>query len=173
MKIKGWVGIFGVLLYFVASLTPAYAKALDDYVQEYMQWIVDNSEYTEIPEPPKIEFRSPAWIQVEAYGPEAVAKDEMDDSYNLMEAEAIYNHNTGTMYLREDFDPVENGDTLVHELVHHFQAVNGEMETAPCIRALEKPAYMLSNKWVDDTGHPGEKMNKLTIFMVSLCHPTR
>jgi hypothetical protein len=65
---------------------------------------------------------------------------------------ALYYRPTQTVYLRTDWNHAElqSQAALLHELVHHVQARN--RVAAPCPAALEKQAYALTIKWLQQQG---------------------
>lgn len=54
------------------------------------------------------------------------------------------------MFLAEDFELAECSDTLVHELVHHFQFITGA--AFRCTAEAKREAYELQAQWSRETG---------------------
>jgi hypothetical protein len=54
------------------------------------------------------------------------------------------------IFLAEDFDVGACTDTLVHELVHHFQFVSEK--PFRCSAEAEREAYEIQARWIEQTG---------------------
>jgi hypothetical protein len=54
------------------------------------------------------------------------------------------------IFLAEDFDVAEGADTLVHELVHHFEFVSER--PLRCSAEAEREAYEIQARWAEQTG---------------------
>lgn len=92
---------------------------------------------------------------------------------NRMALEALYEHGTGTIYLREGWDgnDVMDRSRLLHELVHHFQEFHHI--DAPCRSALEPQAYELQVKWLQQNGvsdgYGALGIDEATVRFLSIC----
>jgi len=82
---------------------------------------------------------------------EATLPSERDIRIN-----ALYNHEERVMYLPKNFNKDEplNQATLVHELVHHLQALDGKFKAAGCIGHMEAEAYAIKDRWLVAQGLP-------------------
>jgi len=59
---------------------------------------------------------------------------------------------------------------LLHEMVHYLQFINGIYEKVRCFAELERDAYALQEKYVEDMGFPEEnKPDPLFSLFVSMC----
>jgi len=59
------------------------------------------------------------------------------------------------IYIRDDMSEIETKGVLVHELVHHHQAMLGSYASAPkCIgyHLREQEAYFIQNQWLRERG---------------------
>lgn len=89
---------------------------------------------------------------------------------------AVYNHDTKTIHLVEDWSPTKPIDvaTLLHELVHHLQNEAGLMDPwSACPGAdYEAPAYKTHLAWLDASGLDGMKesgMNHFLLLSITSC----
>jgi hypothetical protein len=131
-------------------------------------WIVANTGMS-LPEPPDIKLVPQEELVEIQYGP-----SPPETTFQL---EALYNHHSGTVYLRESWDAEDLFDrsVLLHELVHHVQITN-ELEV-PCLAALERQAYELQAQWLEEQGieDPYGLMgtNEFTVRLLTACGPAR
>ena len=128
---------------------------------------------------PEVVFAPPTEIACIAKGIEAEdCPSEIDPT--KMYARALYNTATRIMYLPNTFDSEKYADVsiLVHELVHHVQT---EYRLSYlCQGALERKAYDLQAKWLDDHGHDGWQVleteldiDRFTTFIMTMCNDRR
>lgn len=74
----------------------------------------------------------------------------------------------GQMWLPRDFRyDIEDLQSLLHEVVHHLQLLNGRFATASC-RQLEQQAYELEEMWVREQGkywsyHPSSLTGSISV----------
>jgi hypothetical protein len=85
---------------------------------------------------------------------------------------ALYNDETGTLYLREDFSAASPADVsiLVHELVHHIQNEAGL--TYECPEMRERLAYQAQRRWLQGFGTNLEHafgLNPMTVLVRTNC----
>jgi hypothetical protein len=149
----------------VAFSLPANA---DPRMLPYIEWITQNTEYEYHGEPlPEVKTVPYAWLQVEVFGPETVAKAEMNGT-ELPLINGAYNPETNVMLFPDTVDPWswDVADTMAHELVHYLQMVNGN--THECVQANEREAYELHWQWAQEHGHPSEEPNWLYVFMLEM-----
>lgn len=76
-------------------------------------------------------------------------RDHRDDSIV-----GLFHQDSQTVYLSEklDLDSVYGRSVLVHELVHYLQHQNGLYASAICIQSLERLAYEMTNKYLEQNG---------------------
>ena len=131
---------------------------MDALVATLIAWLVSKTGLT-APEPPRI-IQIPIEQMIEITGSTA-------------RPQAIYVRKEHTIYLRNDWtsDSLLNRATLLHELVHHLQAMNNVQ--APCERAHEAEAYHLELAWLSEQGvddpHSLLQTNELAIMLRSVC----
>ena len=152
-----------------------------------MLWIHNATGYT-IPEPPKLEYLSSFETKRFAYGCDLTpipkenndicsAKDfwDLDDMEHKSVPLGLYDHEKKVIVINKDFLKSEAHDRSVifHELVHHMQYTNGIYNTAKCFGTLEKEAYKLQDKWLQEKY--GVKIyetigiNELMILLITTC----
>jgi hypothetical protein len=127
-----------------------------------MLWIGGQTGFP-IPRPPIISVVTPIEIRYFMYGCEELKKqnDPMYDTWCIVDRDdfldpsaidviAVYDHETGTIYLPTYFDKNNNAHKaiLLHELVHHLQYKSGYDKKVSCMPMLEKQAYNLMDKWI-------------------------
>lgn len=120
---------------------------LDPLVSGLMQWIAQNSRYQLVDHfVPRIDF-------VPAQEVDRLANPGRTVDY-WQDVDACFMTEHVTIYLVEDFDlhDIFQRSTLVHELVHFMQLINGAFDTAECPAALERPAYFLQVDYLDQHG---------------------
>lgn len=81
---------------------------------------------------------------------------------------SLYDNKNKVIILSKEFstDDVYDQEHVVHELVHHFQAVNDLRY--PCPEAREKLAYELGSLWL--TSHGGKEWkDPLWVMMATTC----
>ena len=82
---------------------------------------------------------------------------------------AMYDHRTHTMYRHNELNlaNVRDRSTILHELVHHMQYINGLYQITDCSQKLEHLAYgiqieyLLENGYSDENYVRGLKWNKV------------
>lgn len=157
--------LFGYISALILSASVASANPI---FEEYIGWIVANSDFEYNGEPlPRVERTSKEMLLIMLYGDTAVAQAEFNGTY-LPPVEAIYDNETDTIFLpyETDLDDFANHHIIVHELVHYLQDINGI--TDECVGRLETPAYKLHEKWQDEVNHPAERPNGLFVIMLEL-----
>lgn len=92
---------------------------------------------------------------------------------NFYDLEAFYLPAKATVYLPESWRPagLRDKSILVHELVHHLQAINNVRVSCPA--ALEREAYDLQFKWLREQGvedpYEYSGLNVLTVILAGIC----
>jgi len=141
--------------------------------EQYIQWIVNNSDFEYNNEPlPTVKKIPKDWMEIYAYGDQKVAEAERNGN-DLPRIYALYDEKSNEIIVPEgfDLDDFSKHHIIVHELVHYLQDINGLYETKKakdCIQSLEPPAYELHTKWMDEVDHPSERPNPLFVLMLSM-----
>lgn len=155
-------------LTLVASTASATSREI---VLDMINYIEQNSTYEYGGQRlPFIEIREPEVIY------EGLMGEPMPEDSSIFPA-GYFDHSMNTIYISSEPGPymVDEGFievVLLHELVHYMQLVNGAYETAECKNALERDAYKLQAKYVDDMGLPEEqKPDPFFAAIVSMCNP--
>lgn len=135
----------------IALLAPQFAFAapkidLNKYIAFAVQWTL----YKYNGEPlPKIRFFKQDLVQVIAYGEIEYSKAEAKGT-KLPTINAIYSADSKTMYISDQIDvndPVFEV-TLVHEIVHYLQDINGFTKSlGPYVVCTESEAYDVQMLW--------------------------
>ena len=160
---------FLALLIFVFA-SPLYANTV---FENYVQWIVDNSDFEYNGEElPTVKRIPEDWLEIYAYGDQAVADAERKGNV-LPNVLALYDNKSNQIILPEGFDlnDFSKHHIIVHELVHYLQNINGEYDTEQakrCIQSLEPEAYRLHTKWMDEVDHPAERPNELFVALLTM-----
>ena len=151
----------------VLLLVTTVAQA-DTVLEQYIQWIADNSNLEYNNEPlPEIVYVDQAMLQILMYGEAMVAQSELE-GFNLPDVIALYDSSTDqiTLSTGTDIHAFENQYILVHELIHYMQDINGI--TDPCPGMLEREAYELTDQWQDEVGHQGPRSDPLFTIMIEM-----
>lgn len=146
----------------------AGTSTADERFLPLIDWLTANSEFEYNGEPlPTIKYLPYAYLEVEVYGAETVARAE-HQGMQLSPIKGAYLHLTNTMLFPDDFDWETGTDVVVHELVHFLQNVAGE--DPDCIQTLERPAYTLHWEWVKAHGLEAmyQEPNWLFVFMLEM-----
>jgi len=152
-----------------------------------MLWISNVTGYT-IPNPPDIVYVDSSGIKSEAYGcdMEKVPEEFVDicnarDLWFVDDIEkknvplGLYNHEEKTIFVNLDFMKSEAHDRSVifHELTHHMQYHNGVYDKVQCFGELEKEAYDLQDKWLQEKYNVGIHetigINDLFLMLITNC----
>ena len=153
-----------------------------------MLWISQHTGYT-IPELPTIVELSPFDLKRFAYGcDETPIPNGNDDICSVQEywdldewgkentPLALYDHYEQRIILRKgfDIDTIHDQSVLFHELVHHVQFNNGIYDTVECKGELEKLAYSLQDKWLQEKYNVSVyeviDINELFLMIITACH---
>ena len=138
-----------------------------------LSWIVANSTYAMPSALPAIKYRTQAEMQIMHFcGDEAVCDVKTLPSVKNIRIAAIYNSEKREMYLPHGFDfqaPLDQA-TLVHELVHHLQALAGKFADVSCSGPLEYEAYRIEDRWLAAQGLPVPEKTFARI-MAESCNP--
>ena len=170
-----------VLVLCVALSMPATASSalncsgrgeahFDPLVMSLMQWIADNSRYKLVDHfTPRIELVPAAELARLANPGRTVDYWQAVDACFLTERV--------TIYLSDEFEASDllQRSTLVHELVHFMQLINGAFDYAECPAALERPAYFLQVDYLDQHGFAWPEglraQLRLMGFVIGRCPP--
>ena len=149
-------------------MTANYAETMQvdpEIVASLISWIVAKTGWTNS-EPPRIVFLTKKEImEMLLQRPNGPPED--------VSCQALYSHNDGIIYLTKDWrcsDPRDRG-TLLHELVHHLQKLNGVK--ARCLAEYERQAYDLQLEWLREHGvqdpYKFLDVDEFTIHIISQC----
>jgi len=133
---------------------------MKEIILAMMLWIHNATGYS-IPEIPEVKFLETMDLRSYAYGCDQVpipngnddicaAREDWDvDSSGPI---ALYNHVNKIVILNKEFDikTIRDKSVLFHELVHHLQYENDIDSTVKCQGELEKEAYTLQDKWLQE-----------------------
>lgn len=148
---------------------PASATSTD-VMLDMIEYIEQNSTYEYSGQRlPFIEIREPEEIY------EGLMGEKMPEEPTSFPA-GYFDHNMNTVYVSSESGPymVDEGFievVLFHELVHYMQLINGTYDTVECKNALERDAYKLQTKYIEDMGLPEEqKPDPFFAAVVSMCN---
>lgn len=153
------------------SVSAANATS-EEIMLDMIDFIEENSKYEYNGERlPFIQIRTIDELCRGVYPPDVY--EEIKDDCSVV---GYYDNNMNTIYIGD-----ESGEYMVdekfievvlfHELVHFLQYMNGEDEKVVCRRALERDAYLLQDKYVQEMGWPEkQRPNMLFAMIVSTCH---
>lgn len=122
----------------------------EERLLKHIQYITEVSTLKYNGEPlPKVKFIKPALLQIFYHGELKVAQSERTGE-GLPVVTGLYDPQRKTLYVSEQFE--ENGQsddpTLVHELVHYLQDINGITESyGDKTQCLEGLAYDIQATW--------------------------
>ena len=136
---------------------------------QHIEWIEENStlSYDNQPLPEVVQWdvdRLHVWM----YGQDVVDEVEANGAMQFPQIMGVYDPDTRQIIVPERFDPwsFDYAPTMVHELVHYLQDINGTL--AECAGMSEREAYELSNQWIVENNHPRELMDGFTIAMIEI-----
>jgi hypothetical protein len=127
-------------------------------------WIVAKTGWV-VQEPPPIHFITHTQL-VEMY----CGKDGCSNDFDI---HALYSHRSHVIYLCEKWNPNDLHDrsALLHELVHHLQALNNVK--AKCLAAYDLQAFDLQFEWLREQGiqdpYKFMDIDEFTIRIISQC----
>ena len=127
-------------------------------------WIVAKTEWV-VQEPPTICFATDTQLAEMAYGGEGKPND--------LTINALYAPKSHIVYLSEKWNPDDLRDRsyLLHELIHHLQALNNVK--ALCLAAYERPTFELQLEWLREQGiqdpYKFLDIDEFTIMLISAC----
>jgi hypothetical protein len=140
------------------------------------KWIAATTDLRLVSERPAFRFAPGAMMAELRYGrilagAKAGAMTGSDPRSPSPDIVAFYDRSTKTIYLADDWSggPVHLS-VLVHEMVHHFQNVNGLRY--PCPEAREHLAYLAQNRWLELFGSNLEAefgFDRLTMLVKTNC----
>lgn len=111
-------------------------------VEVIADWVVVNSRYSaKVPLPAFVKLPRSTLNYI--FYSQMVGGFQGQDCINALYVPHI-------MLLAEDFKVTECSDTLVHELVHHFQFITGA--SFRCTAEAEREAYELQSQWSRESG---------------------
>lgn len=149
-----------VLIFLTIFSLPASAERYDIYAdaRQMLQWIEDNTEYeaASIPSPmimflPKKEINR---MWEETHGEDA---ESISAAYHMKTYPD--GKRVGKIMLPLYYNPTrtEKRGSLMHELVHHTQYwFYAHTKVKKCQKELEKDAYLLAAKWMEEQGLDNE-----------------
>lgn len=121
---------------------PEPPRELLERAAEIAAWIITNSDYERLERMPSFVILPRATINY-------IIFNQIDDGYTGQDCiRALYLPHV--VLLADDFDLSTCSDTLVHELVHHFQFEGGRQFR--CDAEAELEAYEMQMLWVRQTG---------------------
>lgn len=159
-------GIFGGLS-LALLLAGSMARANNDWLG-YINWITEQTDYEYHGEPlPELVFYSQAYLQILVYGEDQVARSEFSGT-NLPEVMGAYLHTENQMLLPEGVDLSDHMviATVVHELVHFLQHINGV--ESECAGELEPEAYRLHWAYAQEHGLEVEEPSWLFVALLQM-----
>lgn len=138
----------GVLLFLSQPSFAFEEQQLLGYIQFITEW--SNYKYNQEPLP-EVRTESDDMLLIYAYGDYAVAQAEYKGE-KLRPVMAIYDHKKNQLLVSENLDlndPKQSGPTLVHELVHYMQDINGKtaLYEDDKLACLEGEAYDIQAFW--------------------------
>lgn len=143
--------MFRILIVSLSLLIAGVAGAADRETEErimleHIDWLVENGGYEYNGEPlPDVVYGTREQLTAYFYGLDRYL-EEADD---LIPVEGLFvKKGNGIIYLPSDFDwyDVTDLDTIVHELVHYLQYINGI--TFSCSIGAELDAYGQQTEWM-------------------------
>lgn len=133
-------------------------------IADLVAWIVAGTEWV-VQEPPTICFVTDTQLVEMVYG-------RGEGKYDLT-IKALYAPKSYVVYLSQKWNPDDLRDRsyLLHELIHHLQALNSVK--APCLAANERPTFELQLEWLREQGiqdpHKFLDIDEVTIRLLSAC----
>jgi hypothetical protein len=125
-----------------AGFDPVPPDAFLKQAREIADWIVARTAY-----PPDIPL--PAFVLLPRASLNYIFYSQLVGGYQGQDCiNALYLPHL--MLLAEDFDVTSCSDTLVHEMVHHFQFITEK--PFRCTAEAEYEAYHLQSLWTEETG---------------------
>lgn len=152
------------LLTALSISTPVHATS-QEIMLDMIRYIESNSTYTYNDEHlPSIQIRTVEELCKSVYPINAFENDCSVVGYYDESLNAIFiADESGPYMVSERF--IET--VLFHELVHFLQYVNGAYDAVECKKALEKDAYLLQDKFVQDMEYPEEQRPDMLFALVS------
>jgi hypothetical protein len=147
----GFRKIFGLLAAILLLSQPSFALEKQQ-ILNYIQFITEWSNYQYNQQPlPEIRTESDDMLLIYAYGDYAVAQAEYNGK-KLRPVMAIYDHKKNELLVSQSLDlnnSTQSGPTLVHELVHYLQDINGKtaLYADDKLACLEGEAYDIQALW--------------------------
>jgi hypothetical protein len=124
------------------NFDPVPPAAFLDRISEIADWIVARSDYPPGIAPPVIVLMPRATLNYVFYS-QMVGGYQGQDCINSLYLPHV-------LLLADDLADTDCSDTLVHEMVHHFQFVTGR--AFRCTAEAEREAYELQAEWTRETG---------------------
>lgn len=127
-------------------------------------WLGTNTDY-ELPkhksELPKVAYSSQRDMQEAVFGKHGPGM--------ARKVRAFYDPKANIIWVLRGFDPGDPTDkrSMVHELVHYLQKLNGMVY--PCLQAVEPEAFRLSMKWYRQQGLRDPEYELWTIISNGAC----
>jgi hypothetical protein len=142
---------------------------MKEIVAALMIWIAEHTGYV-MPDPPKIAQMSNDALREEFCMLNSPTVEKHNDCLSkAFDVNAFYDLYRGTISIPLNWDAnnMLHVETLLHELVHHFQAHNNVTEDPNCPGNVEKEAYMLGRYWLQQQG-ADEEMHLVHNIMIRL-----
>lgn len=148
------MALVGCLVGCVTTYKIVKTDTYDSFMREAIVWIGENSDLdtskaTKLPSVVLSDSETINYIWKSRRGQDAPKINAMFSTIEL-EGLTIYR-----MYVLGDrsLDSLEHAKTVVHELVHFLQKLNGLYDTiGMCLDKLEPQAYELAGKWLLEQG---------------------
>jgi hypothetical protein len=146
------------------SIHKETCQLVPNVVTGLITWIIAKTEWV-VQEPPTICFATNTQLVEMAYGGKGKSND--------LTIKALYAPKSHVVYLSEKWNPDDLRDRsyLLHELIHHLQALNNVK--APCLAANERPTFELQLEWLREQGiqdpYKFLDIDELTISLISVC----
>jgi len=156
------------------SLHSDATQPTEDLLDDIVAWLSSNFDLPVIEERPAIEFASRMELARLRVRDLASSQGFIGNDGKLVRREvvALYDNNTRTILLPDDWDGTLQADqsVLVHEMVHHLQNL-GNLKL-DCLQARERTAYLAQAKWLERFGLSLEKefdVDMFTVLVSSAC----
>jgi len=150
------------------------AQPPEDLLNDIVAWLSSNFDLPAVKQRPLVEFASKVELARLRARDLASSQSLIGNDWQAAQREvvALYDSNTGTILLPDDWGGTSPADqsVLVHEMVHHLQNL-GKLKF-DCLQAREKTAYLAQAKWLERFGLSLEKefdVDMFTVLISSAC----
>lgn len=157
-----WAVILVLVGVVIWGISKADASDIESAIQSHMEWVAERTDYSADVALPEVVYATYEEMLIIRHG-------EGNHEF-VMPSEAVYDPYAKVMFLPKGFDSddPETAFTLLHEVVHHMQAMHGVHDEVPCLANLEEEAYALQREYVEETGI-GHLPDELTVKIISMC----